>query len=252
MNLSLQTFIIVCPLVFLAGLVDAIAGGGGLISLPAYLLSGMPPHLAIGTNKLSSFLGTIVSTLRFFKNNYMDLPVALASALFALIGSTVGSNVALLVPESIIKYLMILILPLVAFYVLKNKDLEKYSLVTISRKKVYLLAIIISFFVGGYDGFYGPGTGTFLILLYTALAKMDVKTASGNAKLVNLSSNFAALVVFMVNGKIVYPLGLAAALFCICGHYIGSGLVLKNGQKLVRPVILLVLLILFMKVITGF
>lgn len=252
MHLTLNAFFIVCPLVFLAGLIDSIAGGGGLVSLPAYLIAGVPPHMAIGTNKLSSFLGTSVSTLRYYKNNYMDLPVALASVFCALIGSTIGSNTALLVPEKIIQYLLIGILPVIAFFVLKNKNLERYSSICLSRKRVYLTAMLASLFIGAYDGFYGPGTGTFLILLFTRFSHMDVKTASGNTKLVNLSSNLAALVVFILNAKIVYPLGLAAALFCIAGHYIGSGMVLKNGQKIVRPIILLVLVILLIKVLTSF
>lgn len=249
MDLSLQTFFIVCPLVFLAGLIDSIAGGGGLISLPAYFIAGVPPHSALGTNKLSSSLGTIVSTLRFYKNNYMDLPVAFASVFCAIIGSITGSNFSLLVSENIIQSVIIIVLPFVAFYVLKNKDLEHYAKEELSRCSVYLFSMVASFFIGMYDGFYGPGTGTFLILCYTRLAKMDIKTASGNAKLVNLSSNMGALIVFIANGVIIYPLGLTAALFCIFGHYIGSGLVLKNGQKIVRPLILLILFILFIKII---
>lgn len=108
-----------------------------------------------------------------------------------------------------------------------------------------------SFAVGCYDGFYGPGTGTFLLLLYTGLAKMDVRRASGNMKLANLSSNTAALLVFLVNRTIILPLGLAAAVFSIAGHYIGSGMVMKNGSRVVRPVILVVLVLLFVKILSG-
>lgn len=250
MELSVKLFLIVCPLVFLAGLVDSIAGGGGLISLPAYLLAGLPPHFAIGTNKLSSATGTVVSTIRYCKNKFVDWQVAMPSILMALIGSAIGANIALLLDEEVMKYILIAVLPIVAIYVLRGKTMKKdVSEVSISRKRVYLVACLASFFVGAYDGFYGPGTGSFLILLYTGMAKMDMKKAAGNTKLVNLASNIAALVTYLINGKIIFLLGIAAAVFSIAGHYIGSGLVLKNGHKVIRPIILLVIVLLFLKVI---
>jgi uncharacterized membrane protein YfcA len=250
MELTLQMFLIVCPLVFLAGLVDAIAGGGGLISLPAYLLAGLPPHLAIGTNKLSSAVGTTVSTIRYCKNKFVDWGVAIPSIILALIGSAIGANIALMVDEKIMKYILIIILPLIAFYVLKGRSIKEDKLEKpIPRKKVYVIACLASFFVGAYDGFYGPGTGSFLILIYTGLAKMDIKKAAGNTKLVNLASNVAALVTFLINGKIFFILGITAAVFSIAGHYIGAGLVIKNGHKVIRPIILVVLALLFIKVI---
>ena len=105
--------------------------------------------------------------------------------------------------------------------------------------------------MGAYDGFYGPGTGTFLILILTGAAKYDMKTAAGTTKAIILASNVADMVTFIINGKVIYPLGLTAGLFCIAGNYIGSGMVLANGQKIVRPVVLIVLAILFVKVIFG-
>ncbi|MDR0925430.1 MAG: TSUP family transporter, partial [Hungatella sp.] len=117
--------------------------------------------------------------------------------------------------------------------------------------KLFLISICAALVIGGYDGFYGPGTGTFLLLILTGLAKMDVRSASGTTKVINLSSNIAALATFLINGKVLIPLGLASGLFCIAGHYIGSGLVVKNGLKIVRPVVLVVLLCLFVKIIKG-
>ncbi|MHB8131069.1 MAG: sulfite exporter TauE/SafE family protein [Mobilitalea sp.] len=252
MELTLQMFLIVCPLVFLGGLVDSIAGGGGLISLPAYILAGLPPHFAIGTNKLSSAIGTTVSTVRYCKNKFVDWGVAIPSIFLALIGSAIGANIALLMSENVMKYILIIILPVIAFYVLKGRTIKQDAVVdTIPRKKVYLIACLASFFVGAYDGFYGPGTGSFLILIYTGLAKMDIKKAAGNTKLVNLASNVAALVTFLINGKIFFILGITAAVFSVAGNYIGSGLVIKNGQKVIRPIILVVLALLFIKVITS-
>ena len=114
-----------------------------------------------------------------------------------------------------------------------------------------LIVCISAFLIGIYDGFYGPGTGTFLLLALTRLARMDVRTASGNVKMINLSSNIAALFTFLFSGQVLFAPGLAGAAFCLAGHYIGSGLVMKNGTKIVRPIIIIVLILLFIKVISG-
>lgn len=244
-------YLIVCPLVFLAGFIDSIAGGGGLISLPAYMAAGIPPHLALGTNKMSSTMGTIVSTARFAKNGFINMKLSLLAALFAVIGSVIGAHLSLLASEGVLKGMMIVVLPVVAFYVLKNKNMGDTEEISIPHKKQMLISMGAALVVGCYDGFYGPGTGTFLLLLLTGLAKMNVRSASGTTKVINLSSNIAALVTFLINGKVLVPLGLVSGLFCIAGHYIGSGLVVKNGLKIVRPVVFVVLICLFVKIIKG-
>lgn len=249
MELTIQTFLIVCPLVFLASFVDAVAGGGGLIALPAYLLAGVPMHNAIATNKLSSASGTVISTVRLCKNKFVDWGLAFPCISMALLGSYIGANLALLASDKLLKWMLIPVLPIVAFYVLRKKDLDEGTQNGISRKKQWVICGLASLVVGCYDGFYGPGTGTFLLLLYTGLAKMNVKIASGNMKLANLSSNVAAMAVFLFSGKIIFPLGLAAAVFSIAGHYVGSGMVMKNGSRIVRPVILVVITLLFIKII---
>ncbi len=245
-------YLIVCPLVFLAGFVDSIAGGGGLISLPAYLAAGVPPHLAIGTNKLGSTMGTMISTARYAKGGYIKAKLSLLAAIFAVVGSVIGAHLSMLASERLLKGMMLAVLPVVAFYVLKNKNLgDQEESSSLPEKKMFLISICAALVIGGYDGFYGPGTGTFLLLILTGLAKMDVRSASGTTKVINLSSNIAALATFLINGKVLIPLGLASGLFCIAGHYIGSGLVVKNGLKIVRPVVLVVLLCLFVKIIKG-
>lgn len=244
MDINITTFLIVCPLVFLAGLIDSIAGGGGLISLPAYMIAGVPPHFALGTNKLSSCIGTVASTARYVKNKTVNYKIGAVSIILALAGSFLGANLALKVSESVIKNLLLFILPFTAFFVLKNKK-DRSTAKLLSEKKTFLIACAASFVIAIYDGFYGPGTGTFLLLSYTALAGLDIKTASGNTKVVNLSSNIAALITFLIHGKLILILGLTAAIFSIAGHYIGSGLVLKRGYKIVKPIMVLVLALLF-------
>ena len=148
--------------------------------------------------------------------------------------------------------MLIVALPVVAFYVLKNKSMEPKQKRQLAKGQKYAIVITASLVIGTYDGFYGPGTGTFLLLVYTGLAGMDIRTASGNTKLVNLASNLAALAAFFSSGKIVISLGLAAAVFSIAGHYIGSGMVIKNGTKIVRPIVVTVLILLLIKIISGF
>lgn len=249
MELTFTTFLIVCPLIFLGSFMDAIAGGGALITLPAYIMAGVPIHMAIGTNKISSVFGVMISSWRLCKNKFVEWRLAIPTIPASLIGSAIGAHLALLVGENIMKMLLLIILPFTAFYVFRNKNMESEKTQPISTARKYLIVTAAAFLIGGYDGFYGPGTGTFLLLTYTGLAKMDVRTASGNVKLVNMASNISAAVTFVMNGKVLLPLGLTAALFSIAGQYIGSGMVMKNGSKIVRPVILVVLAILFVKII---
>ena len=246
MEITLVQYLIVCPLVFLAGLMDSIAGGGGLISLPAFMIAGIPAHLSLGSNKMCSVMGTVVSTARFAKNGFINFKTSV------WIGSSIGSHLILMVSEGIIEKLMLVILPVVAVYVLWNKNLGDDSKAgTISAGRKFAVSLAAAFIVGTYDGFYGPGTGTFLILILTGAARYTMKEAAGTTKVINLASNAAAFATFLLNGKVLIPLGFISGLFCILGHYIGSGLVLTNGKKIVRPVVLIVLAILFVKVLMG-
>ena len=251
----LTQLIIICPLLFLAGFVDAIAGGGGIISLPAFLIAGLPAHAALGTNKLASTIGTTASTFRYLKNGYLKGygKLAAGAVVCALVGSSIGSNIALMIPGEFITKTMLVVLPVVAFFVLKNKHLgEDSEKEPVTGTKLYFIAYLAALVVGCYDGLYGPGTGTFLLLILTSVARMHVREASACTKVINLTSNVSALAVFILNGTPVYSLGIPAALFCMAGHFAGSGLVVSNGTKIVRPIILFVLAALFVKVLTGF
>lgn len=249
----MEQYLIVCPLVFLAGLIDSIAGGGGLISLPAYLIAGVPPHIALGTNKTSSSMGTVVSAAKLAKNGFVDRRTAIPGGLCAVAGAIVGATISLYVEDTVITHMMIVILPVVAFYVLRSRTLgESEKTGTLTGGRLIGAVCGIGLVMGIYDGFYGPGTGTFLLLLLTGLAHLDTRRAAGTTKVMNLSSNLAALATFLINGKVYYSLGLVSGLFCIAGHYIGSSLVVRGGRRVVRPMILVVLCILFGKLALGF
>lgn len=249
MELNFVPYLIVCPLVFLAGLVDAIGGGGGLISLPAYLLAGIPPHMAIATNKLSSSVGTAVSTTRYCINGCVDWQAALPGTLAAVLGAQLGARFSLATAEDILRILLLVLLPLIAVYVIFRRDLIPSGEGAVPRRRQLLLITLVSFALGLYDGFYGPGTGTFLLLLYTGLCGLSAKEASGNVKLANLASNVSSLVVFLLSGNVLLPLGAAAAVFSIAGHWVGSGLAIRKGTHLIRLVIVGVLLLFLIKTV---
>ena len=249
MELSVRMVLIVVVGVFLASFVDGIAGGGGIISVPTYFLAGLPAHLALGSNKLSSCIGTAVSTGRFIKGGYVDWKLGVPSIVLALYGAHLGTKLQLAMDERWLKWLLLAVLPIVAVVVLRQKKLpEERGEIDARRQAVIVWAA--SLVVGAYDGFYGPGTGTFLILIFCQLGKLDLRTASGNVKLVNLSSNLGALATSLMNGKVFLVLGLIGAVSSVLGHWIGSGLAIKDGSRIVRPVVLLVLVMLAVKVVS--
>ena len=239
---------IICPCVFFAGCVDTIAGGGGLISLPAYLFAGLPPHMALGTNKMSSSLGTALATFRFARSGFILWPIAAIAILGALAGGSLGASLALLIPENLFMIIMVIILPIVAFYVLRPKSLETER-APFSKTKTTILCVIIAFFVGIYDGLYGPGTGTFLILLLTGCAHLSLTHANGVTKTINLATNISALTVFILNGQVIFLVGIIAGAFSITGNYLGTKLFTSYGAKFVRPVMIGVLIIFFAKLL---
>jgi uncharacterized membrane protein YfcA len=243
-------YVIVFIMIFLAGWIDAIAGGGGLISLPTYLIVGLPPHFALGSNKFSSCSGTIFTTIRYFRNNMIDLPIAFSTALFALIGSWIGARTVLLIQAEFLNYILICLIPIIAVINMLNKNIGKINKsIKIKNSKKMLLAISAGLMIGFYDGFFGPGTGTFLIIVYTLLLKYDFVTANANTKLVNLASNLAAVFTFAFTGNIYYKLAIPAAIFGVTGNLIGSKMVILRGNKLIREIFFLVLFLLMARVI---
>ena len=251
MDWTISQLFIICPLIFIGGVVDAIGGGGGLITLPAYLIAGFPVHVAIGTNKVSSPIGTSIAFTKFLIDGYMPLKLSALGVVFALLGSSLGARTALLISDRVFKILMLVILPATAYYVFRSQDLLKeesgtHDSITL---RTYIVCVLVAFFIGFYDGFYGPGAGTFMILLLAGAAHLSVQKANGVAKAINFATNIAAFVVYFMNGKVILPLGITAGCFSIAGNYIGARFFEKGGAKIVRPVILIVLSLFFMRVV---
>ena len=251
MQLNAKMFLIVCPMLFIAGLVDAIGGGGGLISLPAYLFAGLPIHYSIATNKLSSTCGTSLATFRFIKHKLVDFKLAIPAVICAILGSSLGAQLSMRMSDRVMRNVMFIVLPVAAFFVL-NKDLFKdRGGVVEENRRTFIVAAAAAFIIGIYDGFYGPGTGTFLIIALTVFAKMGITSANAQTKVINLTTNITSLTIFLLHGQVIIPLGIAAALCNMAGNYIGAGLAMNKGSKIVRPVILLDLGLLLFKIIAS-
>lgn len=239
---------VILPFVFLAGFVDAVAGGGGLISLPGFLMSGLPIHAVIGTNKMSAFMGTTLATAKYIRSGYVAWRPALCGMVFAMAGSTLGARAALIMDPALFRIIILVVLPLTAVYVFCRKSIESEK-PPFSERKTILLAMGIAFFLGIYDGFYGPGTGTFLLLLLTGIAHLKLTAANGVTKVINWTTNAAALAVFLSHGTVMIPLGLLAGLFNLAGNDLGVRYFQRNGAGSVKNLILVVLVIFFARTI---
>lgn len=248
MTPDIYAYLICCPLVFLAGFIDAVAGGGGLISIPGFLIAGLPVHYALGTNKLSAMMGTFISAGRYAFKGYVNWKRAAFCILFAFAGSSAGAHLALLMDDTIFKTIMLFVIPATALYLMRGHALTTQK-DPLPETKTIILACIISFAIGVYDGFYGPGTGTFFIILFAAVCHFKLTEANGTAKVINLATNIAATVVFFMNDSMLITLGLITGIFSILGNYLGTKFFDKGGAKVVLPIMLTVMTIFFIRII---
>ena len=247
-TMTIGSLALLFGMLFLSSFIDAIAGGGGLISLPAYLLTGMPAHYALGSNKMSASCGTLIATVNYMKNGVLDWRMALVSAAFSFMGAAGGSTAALHIDDAALKKAFVCVLPVAAVIILSKRNLsdENFS-DSISKKKQVLFAACIGLFIGFYDGMIGPGTGTFAIMAYCLLMKYDLRTASGNAKMLNLASNVASAITFTLAGTVAWRLCIPGAMFCILGGQVGSRLAIARGAKFIRPMLIVVLVMILIK-----
>jgi uncharacterized membrane protein YfcA len=233
----------------IAGTLDAIAGGGGLITVPALL--SLPslrnqPHLVLGTNKGQSVFGSGASLARFHGGGLVDRSRALPAFLLGLAGSFLGARLTLAISPDQLKPIVVTIVALAALYItFRRRGGPKH----VARRPHPRLAAASAFLIGGYDGFIGPGTGTFLIIAFVALLGDSLARASANAKVVNFASNLAALGIFAWNGKILWAYALPMAAAQLAGGSLGAHFAVRVGDRLVRQAVFLVSLSLLVKVV---
>lgn len=247
-GISVAKLVFVTIAMFIAGFIDSIAGGGGCISLPAYLLTGLPTVTAIACNKTSACIGTSVATFKFLKKGKLNVNVTIISAICGIIGSSIGARILLKMNPALLQKIIVCIIPFVALFLVIKKDFgNKNEFNTIPLRKVWVVSIITGLILGIYDGLIGPGTGTFAILVYTLALKFDLKTASGNAKLLNLCTGIGAVIQYLISGAIVWPIVICTTIADIAGNYIGSSLALKKNTSFIRYVMLVVVAVLLIK-----
>ncbi len=245
-QLPIPTFFFLCFLVGLGGFVDASAGGGGLITLPAYAVTGLPMHTIFAANKFSASCGATMSASMFLRNGALHWPVALTAAASSFVGSALASQVVLLLPDALLKTMVLVMIPFAALLIFsQRRQPDEDREVPMGRR--LLLTVFIGLLIGGYDGLIGPGTGTFAITAFTAILGFDLRTASGNAKLLNLASNYASLVTFLFAGTIPFALAIPCGICNVCGAWLGSRFALRKGAKFIRPMMLAVMVLLLVK-----
>jgi uncharacterized membrane protein YfcA len=230
--------LIICILGFLAAAVDAIAGGGGLISLPALLLVGIPPHLALGTNKFASTMGAFNSSITFARSGKVNFKLVKWLVPFTFLGACLGVWLVLRVSPDFLNKLVPILVIFVGIYSIVHKNMGLDNHFQGVKLSSILLGIAFSFALGFFDGFFGPGTGSFLIFAFITIFGFDFVAAAANSKVLNFTSNFASLILFAWNDKIVYQYGIPMALAMIIGSQVGTRLAITRGARLVKPIFL--------------
>ena len=249
-DLTIATALFLLAASFFAGFIDSIAGGGGLIQLPA-LLIGLPKSETaevLGTNKLSSIFGTSTAAALYRKQIKPDPKVLLAMGLPALLGSAGGAMLASKIPTSSMRPMVLVLLIVVAVYTWFKPDLGKFENLRHLPKRRVQIAALAGVIIGFYDGIFGPGTGSFLMLILVASLGYAFITASAIAKVVNVATNVGAILVFGINGAVIWQIGIIMGVANISGAVIGARLAIKGGSTLVRKVFLLVTVALIVKV----
>lgn len=234
-----------------AGFVDSIVGGGGLISVPAMLLTNLPPSMALGSNKLSSIFGAGSASITFLRNHMVDFSLVRKLLPFTFIGSMIGTLAVVSLPPLYVKPIIIILLVCVTLFVVFKKDWGEINRTSAVAGKTLYICMAFALGIGVYDGFIGPGTGTFLIMGFI-FTGFDFLHASANAKILNFTSNLASLIIFFYLGHVNIKYGLATGVGQIIGAYLGSHLAIAKGSSLVRVVFLSVTTVMLLKLVYDY
>ncbi len=226
---------------FLAGFIDSIAGGGGLISLPALLFAGLPPQLALGTNKLQSSFGSFTASLNYIKNKKAELKQAVPGILFVFIGAGTGTSLVQVIESALLQKLIPFLLLLVLLYIVFSPDISDHD--AAPRMKRGIFYGVFGLLIGFYDGFFGPGTGNFWVVMFIALLGYNLVKATAYTKIMNFTSNITALVFFALGGNVCYRTGFIMAAGQLIGARLGSNMVIRRGKSIVRPLFIIIVTI---------
>lgn len=225
------------PLAFLAGFVDAIAGGGGVISLPTLLMMGLSPGQAVATNKLLAVFGATTSAAAFWRKGAVDKPLLIRITPLAIVGSLLGAFlVSRLQDTDGFRNVIAVLILLVGALVIANRSMGLSNRFPGLTPRTLAIGLGAAFGIGLYDGFFGPGTGTFLLFCFVSFLGFDFVTGSGNAKVINLATNVAAVVLFLFAGQMVFWLGLSMGVANALGAQLGAQMAMLRGSKFVKVI----------------
>jgi uncharacterized membrane protein YfcA len=234
-ELTIEIILLLVLAAFLAGFIDSIAGGGGLITVPALLLAGYPPVVALGTNKLQGLFGSGSATLAYAMNGHVDLKRQLPSAMLALLGAVLGALLATVLPADILRIILPPMLVAIALYFAFKPKLDDVD--RARRMSPFMFGLTVVPLIGFYDGVFGPGTGSFFMIAFVALAGYGVLKATAHTKLLNFSANIGALVLFAAVGAVAWKIGLLMGAAQFIGARIGATLAMRNGAALIKPLL---------------
>ena len=238
MEFDLLSYALFFVAAFLGGFIDAIAGGGGLITLPAIMAIGVPPHLALGTNKLQGVFGSFTATLNFTKKGLIDYKECFVGIVFTFIGALIGATLILFLNENFLKIIIPFLLIAIFIYTLFMPKIGESDRAAKMNERLFY--VIFGLILGFYDGFFGPGAGSFWMFAMVALIGLNLKKAVAHTKALNFTSNIVALGVFIAGGQILWLVGFLMAVGQILGAYFGSNLVIKKEVKFIRTMFLIV------------
>lgn len=248
-DLTTQTVAMLAFAGFAAGFVDSIAGGGGLITIPALLLAGFSPIETLGTNKLQGMFGSGSATIHYAANGHVDLRRQLPSALLALAGGTAGALLATIVPGDILRASLPLLLIAIAFYFAIKPNMGDVD--RAERLSPFLFGLTVAPAIGFYDGLFGPGAGSFYMLAFVALAGFGVLKATAHTKLLNFASNIGGFIVFAAVGVVYWKIGLMMGVAQFLGARVGASLAMRIGARLIKPLLVVVCLALAVKLLAD-
>lgn len=243
------TILALAFLAFIAGFLDSVVGGGGLIQVPALLISfpNSPIPTLFGTNKIAALSGTSVAAYQYAKRIKFNFKLLIAISFFSFIASFLGAKTLSYIEANTLKPVILVILILIAFYTFIKKDMGSIQTKTLSLNKQITYGSILGVVVGFYDGFFGPGTGSFFVLGFVVILGFEFLTASAYSKIINCVTNISALFVFIRNGNYLLELAIIMAVCNIAGSLIGSRLALKKGNSFIRIIFLIIVLIMILK-----
>ncbi|MCG6966019.1 MAG: TSUP family transporter [Chromatiaceae bacterium] len=247
--LPLDTLLVLVGVAGLAGLIDAIAGGGGLLALPALLWAGLPPVHALATNKLQGSFGTMTASYNFIRRGEIDLGRLRVPVLMTFLGSASGTLAVQRLGSELLNQMVPVLLIAFALYFLFSPRIGDQD--AQHRVSHAMFGLLVGFTVGFYDGFFGPGTGSFFAAAFVLLLGYNLRRATAGTKVLNFTSNIASLIFFAFAGKVIWQVGLPMGLAQMAGAWVGSHLVIRHGTRLIRPLLVVVSLAISLKVLLS-